>query len=78
MAGDCPGVRSTAKDDRSDPSEYGFLLISTVQLVAVTNQGVKNEANAFYDSMSGFSLPDERAAPEMGNQAKPAANRRSI
>ena len=22
------------------------------------HQGVKNEANAFYDSMSGFSLPD--------------------
>ena len=25
------------------------------------NQGVKKEADAFHDSMSGFSLPDERA-----------------
>ena len=27
MAGDRPGVRSAAKDDRGDPAEYGFLLI---------------------------------------------------
>ena len=27
MAGDRPGVQSTAKDDREDPTEYGFLLI---------------------------------------------------
>ena len=27
MAGDRPGVRGAAKDDRGDPTEYGFLLI---------------------------------------------------
>ena len=30
MAGDRPGVRSAAKDDRGDPTEYDFLLIGTV------------------------------------------------
>ena len=29
VAGDRPGVRSAAKDDRGDPAEYGFLLIDT-------------------------------------------------
>ena len=36
MAGDRPGLRSAAKDDRGDPTEYGFLLIGTVQRVAAT------------------------------------------
>ena len=27
IAGDRPGMRSTAKDDRGDPTKYGFLLI---------------------------------------------------
>ena len=27
MAGDRPGLRSAAKDDRGDPTEYGFLLM---------------------------------------------------
>ena len=27
MAGDRPGMRRSAKDDRGDPTEYGFLLI---------------------------------------------------
>ena len=31
MAGDRPGVRSAAKDDRGDPAKYGFLLIGTVR-----------------------------------------------
>ena len=33
VAGDRPGVRSAAKDDRGDPAEYGFLLIGTVRRV---------------------------------------------
>ena len=31
MAGDRPGVRSAAKDDRGDPTESDFLLIGTVR-----------------------------------------------
>ena len=36
MAGDRPGVRSAAKDDRGDPAEYGFLLIGTIRRDAAT------------------------------------------